>query len=43
MTSKLNNAQNSTALERKLNKIFSINAGSVSWTSRVKPNLTGCD
>jgi len=46
MTSKLNNAQNSTVLKRKkFNQILkkyasSVKASSVSWTSRVKPNLT---
>jgi len=45
MTGKLNNARNSTVLRRKhckthLRKICIVNASSVSWTTRVKPNLT---
>jgi len=46
MTGKLNNAQNSTVIKRKKNQpnpqkyTNSVKASSVSWTSRVKPNLT---
>ena len=45
MTGELNNARNSTVIKRKKNQpnpqkyTSSIKASSVSWTSRVKPNL----